>query len=319
MGRHPRPVVRGALYHVMGSAVRGEAVFAEERDVECFVRLLRDVTARDGWTISAWSLREDRYQLAVRSGRVGLPRSMRLLLGGFAQEYNRRHDLTGPLWQGRYRAALVDDTELARLVAYVNCGGLPAWLAGMVSSRSCGHGELTGEVVPSVIAVDATLGALGRTWAQALAAYESAVAELSLTAEPTSLPWWGGGGAGHGTTSEAEPRLTAAEVLARACDLLGIEVERLAGRRRDRETAALRELVATVAVESFGVRAVDLARLLGKHPDWVSHWAGRGARRRAGDPEYRLRLEDLERGLRGAGDTPPPLASPRSTEWAAWM
>ena len=58
-----------------------------------------------------------------------------------------------------------------------------------------------------------------------------------------------------------------------------------------------RDLVAALAVERWGVGVKALANALGKSRDGVSQWVRRGARRRAGEPAFARRLDQLDRKL----------------------
>jgi sulfite reductase beta subunit-like hemoprotein len=87
------------------------------------------------------------------------------------------------------------------------------------------------------------------------------------------------------------------EFLEAACSALGVEVGQLAGGRRDRETARLRQLVASVGVERWGQRAGRLAARLNKHPVAVSRWESEAARRRQEDSELAEQLRHLDERL----------------------
>ncbi len=65
------------------------------------------------------------------------------------------------------------------------------------------------------------------------------------------------------STGRVRRTLPPERYLAEAYILLGIEVERLAGRSKDRETAELRRLVAGLGVERWRQRCKDLAGVLG--------------------------------------------------------
>jgi hypothetical protein len=74
-------------------------------------------------------------------------------------------------------------------------------------------------------------------------------------------------------------------------------VERLRSRARDSATAELRRLVATLGVERWGQRGVDIARVLGKNPDVVSWWVGQGVRRRLEDEGFATRIDALDQEM----------------------
>lgn len=93
------------------------------------------------------------------------------------------------------------------------------------------------------------------------------------------------------------PAPDGARYLSEACAILKVEPEALASNRRDRETAALRKLVAAVGIERCGQRAGDLARLLDKHTVAVSRWVSDAARERQTSPAYEKKLLRLHEQL----------------------
>jgi hypothetical protein len=78
-----------------------------------------------------------------------------------------------------------------------------------------------------------------------------------------------------------------------------IDVERVAGRTRDPETARARRIIATLGVERWGQRCVDLARVLHKNPHVVSWWVSQGCRQRREDPSFSSTIEELDDALSG--------------------
>ena len=99
------------------------------------------------------------------------------------------------------------------------------------------------------------------------------------------------------STGLERPSLDADQYLQAACLILDVEVERLASRRRDSETASVRKLVAAVGIERWGQRAGRLASLLNKHTVAVSRWVAEAARRRQGDTEYEEEMKHLDEQL----------------------
>jgi hypothetical protein len=99
------------------------------------------------------------------------------------------------------------------------------------------------------------------------------------------------------STGLERPALDGARYLREACAILEVEPERLASGRRDRETAALRKLVAAAGIERWGQRAGELARLLGKHTVAVSRWVSDAARERQTNSAYEKKLLWLDERL----------------------
>jgi hypothetical protein len=99
------------------------------------------------------------------------------------------------------------------------------------------------------------------------------------------------------TTALERPRLSAERYVELVSDLLEVEPARLASRVRDRETADLRRVVATLGVERWSQQGTALAAVLNKNSDVVSWWVGEGVRRRLEDADFARRLDDLDRKL----------------------
>jgi len=337
MPRRARELRERGVYHVHCATLRAEPVFADQEAVRAWLAVLREVTIRDRWSVLAWCVLPERFHLAVRTTRVPLARSMRQLQGRFAREQNRCHGQRGPLWQGRYQARTVEEDEAPGLIEWIHAAAIRRGAAAPPGACPCsGHGELSGEGDGLIVDLEAALQIYADEADRARSAYLRGILraanETSLEADHEALPWWRRRAALVSNPGKAALvlRIKEEEFLARACQALGTALERIAGRRRDRETARLRELVALVGVESCGARACELARVLGMHPDWVSHLASRGAARRASDPVFAEAAERLSAEVRGAAErdlseaAPAPAARSGSVraenaDWAPWM
>ena len=272
MARRARVLIEGGVYHVYNRVGSGERVFEDPEEAVRFVDLMREVKARDGWTVFAWCLMANHYHLAVRTSAVPLSRGMHHLQCTFSRGFNRRWGRTGSLWQSRYQAKLVDEQRyLAQVVVYVHLNPVRA------GCESAGDGSAEVKPFRSLSWCDEELEAKpGQEHVDVL---------------------------GRSTGFE-RPLLPAAQFVEQVCRLLEVEPERLASRVRDSATAEMRRLVATLGVERWGQKGRDIAAVLDKNPDVVSWWVGEGARRRLEDPEYAQRLDELDRALvKGVGAT----------------
>ena len=101
MGRRPRILVAGGIYHVYNRVSRGEHVFRNDEEADRLEELLATTKKRDDFQILAWCVMSNHYHLAVRMGEVALSRSLRTIHQKFAQSFNGRHRVFGPFWQGR--------------------------------------------------------------------------------------------------------------------------------------------------------------------------------------------------------------------------
>ncbi len=108
MARPLRIEYAGAVYHLMAQGNGGDAVFRDEEDQAAFLKILAGVCADFEWRVLCYCLMETHIHLVVATGRPTLSRGMRQLLGVYSQSFNRRHGRAGHLFQGRYKALLVE-------------------------------------------------------------------------------------------------------------------------------------------------------------------------------------------------------------------
>lgn len=101
----------GAVYHVLDRGDRREAIFADAIDRETFLRTLGEVCRRTGWHVHAYVLMSNHYHLRLETPEANLVVGMKWFQSTYTMRYNRRHRLGGHLFQGRYKAIVVDPEE----------------------------------------------------------------------------------------------------------------------------------------------------------------------------------------------------------------
>jgi REP element-mobilizing transposase RayT len=120
MSRPLRLEFAGALYHITSRGNEKKAVYLEDADFELFLSLMAEVCQRFNWFIHAYCLMTNHYHLVVETPDGNLSRGMRHLNGVYTQRFNSKHKRVGHLFQGRYKAILVDkDSYLLELSRYV--------------------------------------------------------------------------------------------------------------------------------------------------------------------------------------------------------
>jgi len=321
MPRAIRLFFDGAVYHVYNRLARGERVFTSDDMASKFSELLREVTIRDGVTVFAWAVLPNHYHLALKAGAVPLARTMKTLQWRTTRRVNRETGVFGPLWQGRYRAKLVEDQRyLDRLLAYIHLNPVAAGLVeDPAKYRWSGHRDILGLRKKPIVDVDEVLRIFGETRRRARAAYSRTIrgaGEATWIGEaPGHLPWWRLGrpqrreGEDPKVTGRAKreadskrqmlerPTLEVEVFVERVAAAIGIDLEDLRGRGKGYEVSRARELLATLGVERYDLRVKDLAEYLNKHPVTVTGWVMRGVRRRAEDPGTMARIEALDRNM----------------------
>ena len=120
MSRPLRLEFCGALYHVTSRGDRREAIYEDDEDRERFLQILGRVVLDFNWICHAYCLMDNHYHLLIETPDGNLSKGMRQLNGVFTQASNRRHGRGGHLFQGRYKAIVVDaDTYLLELARYI--------------------------------------------------------------------------------------------------------------------------------------------------------------------------------------------------------
>jgi len=121
MARKPRLHYPGALYHVILRGNRKQEIFNDDEDRCRFLLLLQEGTERYRHRVHAFCLMTNHVHLAIQVDDIPLSRIMQNLSFRYTRWANWRQGKSGHLFQGRYKAILVDtDAYLAELVRYVH-------------------------------------------------------------------------------------------------------------------------------------------------------------------------------------------------------
>jgi REP element-mobilizing transposase RayT len=120
MARPLRIEFPGAVYHVTSRGNEKKPVFKDEQDRQNFLDTLHLVNKRYHWLCHAYCLMDNHYHILIETADGNLAIGMRQLNGVYTQVFNKRHARTGHLFQGRYKAILIQkDTHLLEACRYV--------------------------------------------------------------------------------------------------------------------------------------------------------------------------------------------------------
>lgn len=129
MSRPLRLEFPGALYHVIARGNERRDVFRDDRDRELYIARVAHYREKFNFRFYAYCLMSNHLHLVLETSETPLSRIMLGVQGSYTQVFNRRHDRVGHLFQGRYRAFLVQkDSYLLALVRYVHENPLAAGL-----------------------------------------------------------------------------------------------------------------------------------------------------------------------------------------------
>ena len=120
MARPLRIEYPGAVYHITTRGNAYQDVFLDDTDREEFLEILEQTVDRFNWLCHAYCLMTNHYHLLIETVDPTLSRGMRQLNGVYTQAFNRRHERVGHLFQGRYKAILVEkEAYLLELSRYI--------------------------------------------------------------------------------------------------------------------------------------------------------------------------------------------------------
>ncbi len=113
MARPLRIEFDGCVYHVTTRGWERRDVVCDDEDRANWVRLMDRVALRYGWRVFAWALMRNHWHLFFSTPEANLSRGMHDLNSGYASLFNRRHHRYGALYQGRFKAILVQEEGYA--------------------------------------------------------------------------------------------------------------------------------------------------------------------------------------------------------------
>jgi putative transposase len=130
MARKSRIHYPGACYHVILRGNAGHDIFFEDQDRSRFFLLLQEGIERFHHRIHAYCLMTNHVHLVMQVGEVPLSRILQNISFRYTRFINQRKNQTGHLFQGRYRALLLDaDAYLLELVRYIHNNPVRAGIA----------------------------------------------------------------------------------------------------------------------------------------------------------------------------------------------
>jgi putative transposase len=89
-----------------------QACFREPTDYMVYLVTLRDMAVKHGCAIHAYCLMTNHVHILLTPDSVAACTGLMRDLGQrFVQYFNRRHDRTGTLWEGRFRSSLVESAR----------------------------------------------------------------------------------------------------------------------------------------------------------------------------------------------------------------
>lgn len=168
----------GALYHVTSRGNRRSLIYRDDADRTAWLEVLAVVCDRHHCIVHSFCMMSNHFHLMIETVEPNLSQAMRQLNGVYSQHFNQRHHTVGHLFQGRYKAILVQkESYLLELSRYIVLNPLRA---GMVESIhawpwSSYQYFVSDRLPPSWLERDWILSQFGNSRTQAIEAYNDFV------------------------------------------------------------------------------------------------------------------------------------------------
>ncbi|MBI5394427.1 MAG: transposase, partial [Verrucomicrobia bacterium] len=121
MARPIRVEYEGAVYHVMARGNERRAIFHSDADRQLFLQTVAGMVLQFGVLLHVYCLMPNHYHLVVETPQGNLSRAIGWLQVTYTVRFNARHRRSGHLFQGRFKAQLVEADDYGQeLVRYVH-------------------------------------------------------------------------------------------------------------------------------------------------------------------------------------------------------
>jgi putative transposase len=129
MPRKLRRDESGLIHHACMHAVNDELAFVDDSDRIGYLLMLAATVKRHGWLCLAYCLMDNHIHLLIETPEPNFAAGMRWLHGHYGRCFNKQHDRSGHLFQGRYHdEPVVTEAHLLSTVGYIAMNPVEAGL-----------------------------------------------------------------------------------------------------------------------------------------------------------------------------------------------
>ena len=308
MARKPRVHCPGAFYHVILRGNARQDIFFDDEDRYRFYLLIQEGMERFGHRVHAFCLMTNHIHLALQIGSVPLSRIMQNLSFRYTRWVNWRQQRSGHLFQGRYKAIMVDaDEYLLQLVGYLHLNPVRAGLVARPEEYpwSSHRAYLGRETIPWLTTETALAQLAGN---QATARRRFGVFVTDRIDEGHREEFHRGDGSDARVLGEelfVEQALNLAEgvpvqkpsldtIILAVTELYNLQPGELAAAGQGTRIAGARGMAAWATQELSGASLADLARKLGRDATTMSSAVRRLLQRSGRDERLALEQERMK-------------------------
>ena len=226
----------GAYYHVINRGNNQEEIFKNDRDREKFLQYLEKASERFSIVFHTYCLMSNHFHLLVETPEPNLSVAMQWINVSYAIYFNRKQGRQGHLFQGRFRAILVDaDEYLKHLSRYIHLNPVRAKMVSAPEEyKWSSYSAFIGKIkAPQFLEINWLLSNFGKSKKQAKKNYKDFV-----------------GGVDIKTVENPNRRVTEGFILGDSDFVSWIKDNFLSGRKDEKEIPQLKKLKPRVPLET---------------------------------------------------------------------
>lgn len=311
MARKPRIHAPAAIYHVILRGNARQDIFCDDKDRYRFYEILQKSVERYRHRLLAFCLMSNHVHLEIQVAEIPLSRIMQSISQRYTQWYNWRHNKSGHVFQGRFKAVMVDaDSYLLELAAYIHLNPVRAHVTDRPENyRWSSHRAYLGRENLPWLETGYILSQLSGKVGTARSAFARFVsermadghrAEFHGNKKIDSRIMGDDCFAAHAIAAtdkmpERKPDVNA--VVAAVKKIYGINDESLSSQGRIRLISEARGLAAWATLELSSGKLTELAPLVGRAPSTLTCAVQRIEQRRGKDSLIGEKMEQLRRFL----------------------
>ena len=304
MARKPRLHSPGGVYHVMVRGNGGQDIFFDDDDRYHFYLLLQEGIARYGHRIHGFCLMSNHVHLALQVGEDPLAKILQNLSFRYTRWINRKQQRIGHLFQGRYKAILVDqDSYLLELVRYIHLNPIRAKMVQKPAAYPwSGHRAYLGKQTLPWLETGWVLSQFGKRLTSCRQRYEAFVrAGMSQGYRQE----FHRGGDDHrllgddtftekalGKATNPIPRQCSLDdLMAPVCQAYQLTVKTLVATGRNRQASEARQIIAWLAQKTDSVSLTAIGTRFGRDVTTLGHGVHRVEERARSDKRFAKQLK----------------------------
>ena len=310
MARKPRIHYPGACYHVILRGNAGSDIFFKPADRSRFFLLLQQGIEKYHHRIHAFCLMTNHVHLAVQVEDIPLSRIMQNVAFRYTRYINSRQKRTGYLFQGRYKALLIDaDSYLLELVRYIHNNPVRAGMTKRPARYNwSSHNAYLGMNSVPWLTTDWVLSQFSQRQNRAIELYRDFV--LAGKDEGYRKEFHQGKAEGRilgddrfgdealaRASQKMSRKTTSEDILQAVCNCYHIRMEDLSGGTRQRRVAEPRGVAALLIRETDHLSLTDLARKLGRDLSGLSQAASRLEGKLKTDRQLTTKVDDIRQSI----------------------